>query len=229
MARRKNQPNQRRGKPKNSNMLVDVSDIDLSVTNEISGLSDEVLAVRAAEGQQCCFEELVSRYSQRLYGFFCNRIRFCHDAEDLVQETFIKAYTNIDHYNSKYAFCTWLFTIGRNLAISHFRRTRHIKSTELIEKTSPDPYEMIAARDQVENIWQKCRSLRRDQYDALWFRYAEELSIKEISMIMGKRQGHVKVLLCRARMNLLAEIKRAESIEEKMLNRRLKGTFDFES
>ena len=83
--------------------------------------TDEELAARAAEGSRTAFEELVSRYSPRLFHFLRSRSGAGEDVEDLVQETFLKAYRNIGRYDPSRRFSTWLYTIAFRLAISRHR------------------------------------------------------------------------------------------------------------
>src|SRR5512137_1234428 len=84
-------------------------------------VSDESLAARAAAGSCAAFEELVTRYTGRLFHFLKPRSASREDLEDLVQETFFRAYRNIDRYDARWRFATWLYTVGTRLAISRHR------------------------------------------------------------------------------------------------------------
>jgi len=180
----------------------------LSSTNRdtLHNLSAEELVFRARDGSSACFEELVERFSGRLYHFLVRKTANTEDAEDLVQETFVKAYQNLHRYEPTYQFSTWLFTIGVRLAISHYRKAkknRVLRMEAEIQAAEPGPYEVVAEQEDREKLWHTARRLPPDQHDALWLRYVEDLPVKEIAIVMDKTRVHVKVLLYRARMNMM--------------------------
>lgn len=174
---------------------------------ELRALSAEDLARRSQRGCRASFAELVERYGTRLLRFLRSRTSNLHDAEDLVQDTFVRAYTNIDGYRSTYKFSTWLFTIARNLACSRLRRPALSGRTVLEARTvEAGPREQLAQKETRQSLWAAAQTLSPIQYEALWLRYAEDMPIKEIAKVMGKSQVSVKVALCRARMRLAEKL-----------------------
>lgn len=171
-------------------------------TPKIKHLSDEELATNVAEGCRFSFEELISRYSLRLFCFLRHRTDTDQDIEDLVQETFLKAFRNIDRYDSEWKFSTWLYTIANRQAISRYRSTKSKVSLSPPVPSSPDPEEAVIKKEESENIWSLASSLPQKQYEALWMHYAEEMSIKEMAKIMKKKSITIRVRLHRARLNL---------------------------
>jgi len=172
----------------------------------LHNLSAEELVFRAKGGSSVCFEELVERFGGRLHHVLMRKTGNAEDAEDLVQETFVKAYQNLHRYEPRYQFSTWLFTIGMRLAISHYRKAKKnpaLRMVSEVESVEAGPEALASRREESENLWQQARRLPADQYDALWLRYAEELPVKEIAMVMNKSRVNVKVLLYRARMNMM--------------------------
>lgn len=165
-------------------------------------LSAEELACRTQQGCERSFEELVERYSVRLYQFLLHRTQSVQDAEDLVQETFVKAYRNICRYRNSCKFSTWLFTIAKRLASSHFRGLSHSQRIVQNKSESPGPGDLMAEQEERQHLWAAARDLPMGQYQALWLRYAEDMSIKEIAKVLRKSQVGVKVLLYRARIKL---------------------------
>lgn len=137
-----------------------------------------------------------------------------HDAEDLVQETFVKAYQNIQRYRSSFKFSTWLFTIARRLAVSYYRSRQKSRITGRDSSTDLSPFLTAAEKESRQGLWALAGSLSENQYQALWLKYAEDMSIKEISRIMGKSQVGVKVLLYRARKNLVGRLKKSVLSDE---------------
>jgi len=169
---------------------------------ELQALSAEDLARRSQQGCRASFAELVERYAIRLLRFLHRQTNNLHDAEDLVQDTFVRAYANIDRYRSTYKFSTWLFTIARNLACSRLRRQHRSKPVLQAKPVGPGPREKIVQKETRQSLWATAQTLSANQYDALWLRYAEDMPIKEIAEVMGKSQVSVKVTLCRARTRL---------------------------
>lgn len=170
--------------------------------------TDEDLAARAAAGSRPAFEELVSRYGLRLFHFLRSRSGSDEDVEDLVQETFLKAYRNIGRYDPQRRFSTWLYTIAFRLSISR-HRSQGVKplplDSEGPEHPSPGPQEVLLRKEEAQkagNIWLLARTLKPNEYEILWLRYAQELPMKEIARAMGKSLVGVRVLLHRSRLKL---------------------------
>lgn len=173
--------------------------------NDISAvehLSDEELASKVATGSRSSFEKLVSRYSARLYYFLRHRFQTDQDTEDLIQDTFLKAFRNIDRFNPERKFSTWLYTIAIRQAISRFRSDKKKSSALDPTPSPPDPQDVVIAKQESQNIWNLASKLGETQYEALWLHYGEDMPIKEMAKILHKKPITVRVLLHRARLNL---------------------------
>lgn len=174
----------------------------MSSISAVKHLSDEELASKVAAGSRSSFEELVFRYSSRLFYFLRHRFKTDQDIEDLIQETFLKAFRNIDRFNPERKFSTWLYTIAIRQAISRFRSEKK-RATSLDPSSSPpDPQDIIIRKEESQNIWHLASKLGERQYDALWLHYGEDMPIKEMAKILNKKPITVRVLLHRARLNL---------------------------
>jgi len=174
---------------------------------EPADLADADLAQRARTGSADCFATLVARHEQSLMRFLVQRLRSTHDAEDLLQETFVRAYQHIGSYDATWKFTTWLFTIASRLVCSHYRKKRPILTGDEMlgqsRSVTDDPSADMSKGEQRDRIWARAAEvLSTNQYTALWFRYAEGMSITDISQVMDKTQTHVKVLLFRGRTTL---------------------------
>jgi len=180
--------------------------------SELRALSAEELARQAKQGCEASFAELAERYRERLFHFLHHKTGSVQDAEDLVQDTFVKAYQNIHRYNGSWKFSTWLFTIARRLASSHYRSLRCSQSVE-VESGRAEPKEMATREEAQQGLWAIARGLSKNQYQALRLRYAEDMSIKEIAQVLRKSQVNVKVILYRARVNM-AERLRNTAVED---------------
>ena len=143
-----------------------------------------------------------------LFNFIRHKTNSLQDAEDLIQDTFVKAYENIHRFDDSWKFSTWLFTIAARLASSHFRRQRPSRILEDIESGGIGPGQMMVKRESNECLWKMAADLTNNQYQALWLKYAQDMPIKEIAKVMRKTQVNMKVLLYRARINLAKKIQK---------------------
>ncbi|MSU20695.1 MAG: RNA polymerase sigma factor [Pedosphaera sp.] len=171
-------------------------------------LSPEELAEQCKAGCRESFEMLVEQFEKRIFNFLYHFTGNSHDAEDITQETFLKAYQNMHRYDSAYAFATWLFTIAKRTAISHFRSKK--PSEELSADTEADladPSAALEAKEERVSLWNLAKTLKSNQYETLWLRYGEGFSIAEIAQVMNTNQIHVKVLLHRARRHLAKRLR----------------------
>ena len=176
----------------------------------LQALTAEELARRSQGGCPAAFAELVERYGTRLFKFLRYKTNSPHDTEDLVQDTFVKAYENIHRYKDTWKFSTWLFTIATRLAYSHFRRSRSFQTVGRIESSAPEPGQMIVEKETQQSLWALARGLSMNQYQALWLKYGQDMSIKEIATVLRKSQVNVKVLLYRARINLAKRLQNVD-------------------
>lgn len=178
----------------------------------LGGLDDVELALRSKSGSVEDFAELVRRYETPLFQFLRLRTGRREDAEELTQETLVRAWSKIDRYDPKHAFATWVYTIARRLAVSHLRRRgRRVAEVptptdaSLDERvgTALEPGVELGELEERERIWSfAVQVLNTEQSTALWLRYVEDLPAEEIGRILGRRSGAVRALLFRARQLL---------------------------
>lgn len=170
--------------------------------SEFKGMTAEQLALRAQQGCRKSFGELVERFSTRLVRFLQRETVNAQNAEDLSQETFVRAWQNIGRYKPRWQFSTWLYTIGYRLACNH-RADLPIESAVVSRPGAAQPPDVLAEnRETGRRLWSTAAQLPQNQYEALWLKYAENMSIKEIAKVMGKSRVNVKVILYRARTGL---------------------------
>lgn len=168
----------------------------------------EDLALRAQSGSLQAFCQLVDLFEVRLFNFLLRRVGSTTDAEDLTQETFLRAWQRIGTYRSQWRFSTWLFTIGARLAVSKGRRAGGTRRTEAVRDEPPAPSDRsgvsgLEAGEERSRIWAIVdRLLTPEQRTAVWLRYVEDMAIKDIAGVMNKSQVSVRVMLFRARAAL---------------------------
>jgi RNA polymerase sigma-70 factor (ECF subfamily) len=172
--------------------------------------SDVELACEVQAGSLAAFEELVYRYEARIFQFLKCRVGCAHDAEDLTQVVFVRAYRNIGRFCPRYPFTAWLYTIARRESINHYRRGAATKASALpadLLDTRSDPSQEVELSDARESLWHGARgSLSESQFAALYLYAHEQLPVKEIARTLKKTQNHVKVLLHRARRKMVKEL-----------------------
>ena len=195
-----------------------MTNADPSQSIGLSALSSRDLARRAQERSLPAFAELVTRYERRLFNFLLRRVPCAADAEDIVQEAFLRAWQSIDRYDPTWEFSTWLYTIARRLAASEIaavrRRARHQPATDAAAR-SIDPSQLVADRESQTNLWTIAqRVLNSDQQTALWLRYSENMSVQDIANVLGRTRVSVRVLMFRARKALAEEMTRTSGISQ---------------
>ncbi len=169
-----------------------------------------VAATLAGDGR--AFDQIVRLHSSRIFNYIHHMTRQMQDAEDLTQQTFIKAYRALDRFDTSRSLIAWLLTIARRTALNHFRDSKHFE--EFSEETADiaaSPAHDAEANDRVENLWAESRRLLpQKQYEVLWLRFGEDLSVEETARVLGLTQTHVKILAFRAR-HRLARLKNREA------------------
>lgn len=175
---------------------------------------DEALARRARAGCTASFEELARRYQVPLVHFL-GRWASREDAEDLVQDTLLRAYRNLHRFRPGGSFAAWLFTIARRLSINHQRRrrpARECKALEQIEQKGPEPGEVVAGEESRQRLWDVAAgALSEPQMTATWLYYVEEMSVGQIARVLRCSQAAAKVTLFRARKRLLPVLESLEA------------------
>lgn len=86
--------------------------------------SNSNLIHAALNGDQQAYKEIVNRFYGKIFALVLRMVKNRQEAEDLTQETFIKAFNSLATFNSEYAFSTWLYKIAANTCIDHFRKKR---------------------------------------------------------------------------------------------------------
>jgi RNA polymerase sigma-70 factor, ECF subfamily len=163
------------------------------------------LVGEAASGSERAVAVLVSRHSRRVFNYLYQMTRHRQDAEDLTQRTFIKAYQNLARFDPQRPLINWLLTIARRTALNHFRDTKRWEEIpESSESAEATPAQEVEVRDRTEHIWSHARAvLSQREFEVIWLRFGEELSTEETAQATGLTVSNVKVIVFRARQQLL--------------------------
>ncbi|MCP5522482.1 MAG: sigma-70 family RNA polymerase sigma factor [Verrucomicrobiales bacterium] len=186
---------------------------------------EAVLVRRARAGELAAFEELVSRHEGKVFSLAWRMLRNRHDAEDITQQTFMKAVEHLDTYRGEAAFGTWLMRIATYAALKIIRKRGGLEMVSLEASTEPDDQGTIARPDYVAD-WRESpdrlvrnRETGRVIEDALGeldekhrlvflLRDVEGLSVRETAGALGISEANVKVRLLRARLQLREKLTR---------------------
>ena len=151
------------------------------------------------------FHEIVRTYSGYVFTVTFRLLGNVADAEDATQETFIKAYRNIERYDDKRGMKNWLFTIAINTARDFYRKSRSTRQTESDAGTMSDGHVIEPSSGIGERIdTGKMLSILDFRYrTVVVLFYMEQYSIREISTMIRKSESVVKVWLFRARKKIM--------------------------
>lgn len=167
------------------------------------------IVARAQAGEEAAFRALVNEHSRAVYGLAYRLTGHAHDAEEVVQETFLKVFRNLDRFDGRSRFETWLYRVASNAATDLLRRRqRHRERTAALESPAGEPLPLPSAirgpegelggRVLGERIAEAMERLTPGERTAFTLRHVEGCSIREIGEVLGLRQNAVKNAIFRA-------------------------------
>jgi RNA polymerase sigma-70 factor (ECF subfamily) len=168
-------------------------------------LTTQELVARARRGCRESFGVLAEQNAKGVYNFLLRRTRSHEDAEELCQESLLRAWRKLATYREEWRFSTWVYATARSVAADRARLSA-ISTTDADLALHPGPEDHareLGVREEGENLWHTARAvLDEDQHTALWLFYAEDRSTAEIGLILGRTPLAVRVLMFRARSSL---------------------------
>lgn len=164
-------------------------------------------------GDKSGLVEIIRDYKDGLILYINYFVNDIYAAEDLAEDTFVKLATKKPKDLQKASFKTWLYRIGRNIAIDYYRKQKkYIKEPiESLEKISSDEenIEMSYIKDEEKRMLHKTMLKLKEEYrQVLWLIYFEDLSCKDAAKIMKKTVHSVENLVYRARVKLKEELEK---------------------
>ncbi|WLR42028.1 RNA polymerase sigma factor SigW [Bacillus carboniphilus] len=172
------------------------------------------------KGDQDAFAEIVDLYKDKVYQLSYRMLGNSHEAEDIAQEAFIRAYVNIHSYDTKRKFSTWLYRIATNLSIDRIRKKKpdYYLDAEVAGTDGLTMYSQVAANislpeEEVESmelqdtIQKEILKLPEKYRVVIVLKYIEELSLQEISEILDIPIGTVKTRIHRGREALRKQLR----------------------
>jgi RNA polymerase sigma-70 factor (ECF subfamily) len=195
--------------------------IGQAASGSASGEKDTDLVRRAKAGDRAAFSQLVIRYQNKIYRLARRMTETDQDAEDVLQEAFVKAYKSLPEFQGKSKFSTWLYRITVNLALMKLRK-RRVEAVSLdmpvateegsvqrdFENGGPDPLADLVAKESREILDRAISDLPSGYRAVFVLRHVEGLSTSETARILKISAAAVKSRLHRTRILLRVKLLR---------------------
>ncbi|MCP4134212.1 MAG: sigma-70 family RNA polymerase sigma factor [bacterium] len=187
-------------------------------------MEDEEIISQIQKGDKTLIGLIVDRYSQRLLNYLYRLTRDSDDAEDLLQEVFIRFYLNIESYDTTQPFKPWIYKIATNLCYDFFRKKKKVLSldrsftsknnpaapplVETIAGTESQPEQELLDKELLEILQKAIESLPEKQKEAFILFHFEKFSYNEIAETLSIPMGTVKSRLYNAYQQVYFNVKK---------------------
>ena len=193
-----------------------------AVASSCDAAADEELVAAAKNGDELGFESLARRHQRRIFALAFRYTRVREDAEDIVQETFQKAFVHLQKFEGKSSLSTWLTRIAINQALMLLRARRGLREVLIDDSSgdeeatpaleladaSPDPEARLLLREKTQILSAAMRQLRPGMRKAIELRELGELSNRDTAAHLGVSIGAVKARVFHARRKLAKALTR---------------------
>jgi len=170
---------------------------------------ERVLIAETLNGDIRAFEEIVELYKNKLFSFLMKMTCSRQDAEELLQEVFVRAYNNLDKYDEKFMFSTWIYRIALNICRSFLKKRNKHKVVPLNEELDYleddgafNPEQVYEKSELRREIIYLINNLKEKQKIPLILKYVKGFSYFEIGKIMGISEEAARMKVLRAKENI---------------------------
>ncbi len=170
---------------------------------------DDYLIDKVIKGENNAYAELVDRYKQMVYTLAYKIVKNREDAEEVAQDTFVKAYNALNDFKGDSKFSTWLYKIAYYRSLDYLNKNKRRVETTKIDISEEyniasldDALDALEAKDRAEIIKHAIQKLPGEDSVLITLYYFETLSMNEISKVMGISPNTIKVRLFRGRKRL---------------------------
>lgn len=170
--------------------------------------TDEKLVDEYLSGDEQSWEELLRRTLKPVFNFVYQYVRDTETTDDLVQETFLKAWKNLRKFEQQKKWKPWIFAIARNTALDHLKKIKPIPFSlmnspgeadpdypgfgETLEDTEPLANELFENSQNIHDLTEAISSLRPEYHSVILLHYYQEMTFEETSKVMGMPMNTVK-------------------------------------
>ena len=170
------------------------------------------LIKKAINHDQNAYNILFDKYWNNIFSFLYQRTNNKNLAEELSIESFSKAFDQLDKFDEKYSFRSWLFTIAKNHHIDRHRKFKNLtekfddlsvgSSNHFISNEIQNPEELMIATQNLDQVLRHIKSMKKEYRNLIKMRYFEDMSFKEIGSVLNQSQNTIRVKLFRAKKML---------------------------
>ncbi len=174
----------------------------------ISDRNVDRLVRKAVRGDVEAFGHIYDLHVDRVYSFIRSRVRDAHDAEDITETVFLKAFEAIGSYDRRgLPFAAWLFRIARNATIDFVRRSARTPDVveDIGEHTGPAPDDVefqVSSHLDAEQLWSAVTRLTEEQAAVIGCRFYWDMDIRTTARVLDRTEGAIKALQHRALRSL---------------------------
>tara|TARA_B100000575_G_C23067186_1_gene614558 strand:- start:416 stop:979 length:564 start_codon:yes stop_codon:yes gene_type:complete len=179
------------------------------------------LIKKAINHDQNAYNILFDKYWNNIFSFLYQRTNNKNLAEELAIESFSKAFDQLDRYDEKYSFRSWLFTIAKNHHIDRYRKFKNLNenfndsnlhsSNEFISNEIRNPEELMIANQDLDKVLTHIKSMKKEFRSLIKMRYFDDMSFKEMETVLNQSQNTIRVKLFRAKKMLANLLKGNEN------------------
>ncbi len=185
---------------------------------------DKMLVARFKGGDQAAFDDIVSRYWDRIFARVLQLLKNRQDAEEVTQDAFVRAHKGLENFRGDSSFSTWLFQIATNLAHNKYwywwRRKRDVSFSldqnisregsvtlvDILPAEGEDPGQTASTQELVDRVSECMPLLNEKHYEILTLRIVQNMTYEEIAQHLDISIGTVKSRIARARESLREKI-----------------------
>ena len=173
--------------------------------------TDQYLIDKTLEGDTAAFGELVDRYQNFVYTIAIRILKVCEEAEEVAQDSFIKAYDSLGTFRGDSKFSTWLYRIVYHKSLDRLKMNKRHSAYEINEEITDDSLdhienglEYLLSNERTALIRKCIAELPEDEAAIITFYYFEEQSVREIAEVTGLTEDNIKIKLYRSRKKLFS-------------------------
>ncbi|NND63119.1 MAG: RNA polymerase sigma factor [Flavobacteriaceae bacterium] len=171
--------------------------------------TDQLLIQKTLEGDTRSFGLLVEKYQAYVYTISLRMLKVKEEAEEVAQDTFIKAYASLSGFRGDSKFSSWLYSIAYRKALDRLRKNKRSQTSELFEEITEgdtalveNALDMLESKERRQKIKECIMQLPKTEAVLITLYYFEEQSVKEIAQIVDLSEENIKVKLFRSRKKL---------------------------
>lgn len=175
---------------------------------------EQQLIARVLDGHAEEYGYFLERYGQEVFRLVARLVPQQQDAEELVQDAFVRAYSRLDAFTGEASFHTWLCRIAYNLTVSWLRKQKMKYTTidERLDISDADVDQLLDDHSRISQLREACTQLTPDEQTLVNLYYYDEKPIRDIAYILGLEQGNIATRLYRIRKKLYLIIKKSEKL-----------------